>query len=51
MKLTVVNCETVYFGESKQSLNLRSDELKSSVRNCDCEKNDIVKRCWEADHN
>ena len=38
MKLTVV-----YFGESKQSLKLRSDENKRSVRNCDCNK--------KADHN
>ena len=21
-----------------------------SVRNCDCDKNEIAKRCWEADH-
>ena len=35
------NCQAVYFGESKQSLKLRSDEQKRSVRNCDC----------EADHN
>ena len=29
----------------------RSDEHKRSVRNCDCDKNEIAKRCWEADHN
>ena len=45
------NCQAVYFGESKRSLKLRSDEHKRSVRNCDCDKNEIAKHCWEADHN
>ena len=43
------NCEAVYFGKSKRSLKSRSDELKRSVRNCDCDKNEISKHCWEAD--
>ena len=41
----------MYFDESKSSLKLRSDEQKRSVRNGDCEKNEIVKHCREADHN
>ena len=45
------NCQAVYFGESKRSLKSRSGEHKRSVRNCDCDKNDIAKHCWEADHN
>ena len=45
------NCEAVYFGESKLSLKSRSDEHKRSVRNCDCDKNEIAKHIWEADHN
>ena len=45
------NSEAVYFGESKRSLKSRSDEYKRSVRNCDFEKNEIAKYCWEADHN
>ena len=45
------NCEAVYFGESKRSLKSRSDEHKRSARNCDCDKNEIAKHCWEADHN
>ena len=45
------NCQAVYFGESKRSLKSRSDEHKRSIRNCDCDKNEIVKHCWEADHN
>ena len=45
------NCEAAYFGESKRSLRSRSDEHKRSVRNCDCDKNEIAKHCWEADHN
>ena len=28
-----------------------SDEHKRSVGNCDCDKNEIAKHCWEADHN
>ena len=44
------NCQAVYFGESKRSLKSRSDEHKRSVRNCDCDKNEIAKHCWEADH-
>ena len=43
MKLAVVTV--------KQSLKSQSDERKRSVRNCDCDKNEIAKPCWEADHN
>ena len=45
------NCEAVYFGESKRSLKSRSDEHKRSVRNCDCDNNEIAKHCWETDYN
>ena len=45
------NCQAVYFGESKRLLKSRSDEQKRSVRNCDCDKNETAKHCWEADHN
>ena len=45
------NCEAVYFSESKSSFKSRSGKHKISVRNCDCEKNGIVKHCLEADHN
>ena len=45
------NCQVVYFGEAKRSLKSRLDEHKRSVRNCDCDKNEIAKHCWEADHN
>ena len=45
------NCEAIYFGESKRSLKLPSDEHKRSVRNCDCDKNEIAKHRWESDHN
>ena len=45
------NCEAVYFGESKRSLKSHSDEHKRSVRNCDCDKNEMAKHYWEADHN
>ena len=45
------NCQAVYFGESKRSLKSRSDEHKRSVRNYNCDKNEITKHCWEADHN
>ena len=45
------NCKAIYFGESKRSLKLRSNEHKRSVRNCDCDKNEIAKHHWESDHN
>ena len=45
------NCEAVYFDESKRSLKSRSDEHRRSARNCDCDKNETAKHCWEADHN
>ena len=44
------NCQAVYFGESKQSLKLHSDEQRS-VRNWNCDRNKIAKHCWEADYN
>ena len=44
-KIDCSNCKAVYFGESKRSLKLRSDEHKRSVRNCDCDKNEIAKHC------
>ena len=45
------NCKAVYYREFKGSLKPRSDERKGSVRNCDCDKNETAKHCWEADHN
>ena len=44
-------CEEVYFGESKRSFKSRSDEHKKTVRNCDCDNNEIAKQFWYADHN
>ena len=41
MKLTVLTAE----------LKSRSDQHKRSVKNYDCEKNEIVKHCYEADCN
>ena len=43
------NCEAVYFGESKRSLS--NPVHKRYVRNWDFDKNEIPKRCWEANHN
>ena len=43
-------CEAVHFGEFKWPLKSRSDEHKTSVRNCDCDKNEFEKHCWETDH-
>ena len=50
-KIDCRNCEAVYFAESKRSLKSPSDEHKRSVRNCNCDKNEIAKHSWEADHN
>ena len=41
----------MYLGESKRYLESHSDEHKRFVSNCDCDKNEIAKHCWEADHN
>ena len=35
------NCETIYFGESKLSLKLRSDEHKRYAKNFDIEENEL----------
>ena len=48
---TIIVRIIVYNGESKWSLKARSDERKRSVKNCDCDKNEIAKHCWKADHN
>ena len=45
------NCEAVYFGKSKCSLKLPSNEHKISVKICDCEMMETAKHCWEANHN
>ena len=45
------DCEAVYSAESKRSLKSRSDEQKRSIRNSGCQKNEIAKHCWEANHN
>ena len=39
------NCEVVYISESKRSLKSHSDEYMRSVKNCDCDKNEIAKHC------
>ena len=36
------NCQAVYFGESKRSLKSRLDEHIRSVRNYDCDRNEIA---------
>ena len=51
MKLTVVYLGAGYFGESKRTLKSRSNKHKKSIRNCDCENNEIAKHCWQVDHN
>ena len=35
----------------KRSLKSRPIEHKKSVKDCDCDKNEIVKHFWEADLN
>ena len=50
-KIDCSNCEAVYFSESKRSLKSRVDELKRSIRNCNCKCDEYSKHCWEADHN
>ena len=50
LKVLVKN-HGVYSDLTKQDPLSRSNEQKISVWNCDCEKNEIVKHCWERDHN
>ena len=50
-KIDCSNCEVLFFGESKRSLKSRSDKYKRSVKNCNCEKNEITKHCLEEYHN
>ena len=46
MKLTVVTVKQSFL------VNLNGlYEHRRSVRNCDCNKNETAKHCWEADHN
>ena len=45
------NCEAVYFSESKRFLKAHPEEHKKSVGNCNSDKNEISKHCWEADPN
>ena len=45
-KIDCSNCQVVYFGESQRSLKLGSDEHKRSIRNCDCDKNELAKHFW-----
>ena len=44
------NYEAVNLSESKWSLKLRSDKHKRSVKNCNREKHEDVKRCREDDN-
>ena len=45
------NYQAVCFGEPKRSLKWHSEQHKRSVRNCDCDKNEIPKHCWEGNQN
>ena len=51
MKLTVVTVKQSASVNLKWSSKMHSDEHKRSVRNCNCDKNEIAKHCREADHN
>ena len=43
MKLTVATVKQfTLVGQSKQSLKQRSEDYRRSVKNCDCEKNEIA---------
>ena len=44
-EIDCINCEAAYLGKSKRSLKSRPDEQKRSVRNWDCEKNEVAKHC------
>ena len=44
------DCSAAYIGETKRSFNQRSKEHQRAVTNCDTEKNEIAKHCWDKDH-
>ena len=44
-EIDYINCEAAYLRKFKRSLKSRSDEQKRSVRNWDCEKNEVPKHC------
>ena len=50
-EISCASCEVVFFDDPERSLKSLSDKHKRSFRNCDLEKDGIVKHCWEADHN
>ena len=45
------NCEAVCSSESNRPFKAQSEECKKSVRNCNCDKSEIGKHCWEAEQN
>ena len=51
VQLTSISVYKYQNVKNKWSLKSHSVEHKRSVRNCNYEKNEIVKHCWETDHN
>ena len=51
MKLTAVIAKQSALVNLDYFLKSCSDVPKRSVWNCDCEKNEIAKHCYEAGHN
>ena len=51
MKLTVATVKQCTLVNLKGSLKSRSDQHQRFVWSCNCNKNEIAKHCWEADHN
>ena len=49
-KIPCDDCNAVYIGESKRTLEKRASEHERAVRNGDLEKNKIAHHCWTSDH-
>ena len=49
-KIPCGDCNAVYIGESKRTLDQRSKEHARAVRNGDIEKNEIADHSWKYNH-
>ena len=49
-KIPCADCNAVYIGETKRSLNQRAKEHARAVKNGDVDKNEIADHCWKNDH-
>ena len=49
-KIPCADCNAVYIGETKRSLNQHAKEHARAVKTGDVDKNEIADHCWKNDH-